>query len=388
MLGGSIALIRTNARRQVDFFFGGLMNCTCIDLHGKCLYDTWIISKKELVLEGVEVRLSVMEIRGNRRCCAGFVRRQIVRSRLGIDEMGDRVTEPQKLEINCVGHAASHYSEAAWPGSTLSQSISYYNHANCGQIRDLTYWYYIPVQPPLLLGAGSNMHCALFSVKAREKENTAADCVCVGVLGAQTFLWRPQIGNRVKFLCAKLMCHFFLSFYLTTLFFFMWLHPLSASLARCAERQPARSFAHCDSVDASSGPAGQRADDVIWAKGCVNTAVTLVSDLSIGLGLRTEERIVWDWEQRALAMIAASLQLTDWYDNLRYVSLTSDPSCTYLTIFPHSPLSLSTSLSSPLLLSFLFDIVVLAVSRTLIIAHSHVLSPSILHSNPVPFSFF
>lgn len=81
------------------------------------------------------------------RVCADFVRMQIAGSRLGIDEIGSRETEPQKLEINCRRHKASHYSGAAWPCSTLSQSISYYNHANCGQIRDLTYWYYILVQP-------------------------------------------------------------------------------------------------------------------------------------------------------------------------------------------------------------------------------------------------
>lgn len=60
---------------------------------------------------------------------------------------GALATEPKKLEINCRRHAASHYSGATWPCSTLSPSISYYNHANCGQIRDLTYWYDIPVQP-------------------------------------------------------------------------------------------------------------------------------------------------------------------------------------------------------------------------------------------------
>lgn len=59
--------------------------------------------------------------------------------------------------------------------------------------------------------------------------------------------------------------------------------PLSAG------RQPARSFTLSDSV---MHPVGQRLDDVIWAKGCVNTAVTLVLDLSIGLGWRTEKRIV------------------------------------------------------------------------------------------------
>lgn len=56
-------------------------------------------------------------------------------------------------------------------------------------------------------------------------------------------------------------------------------------------RQAARSFTLSDTV---MHPASQSLDDVIWAKGCVNTAVTLVLDLSIGLGWRTEERIVWD----------------------------------------------------------------------------------------------
>jgi len=95
-------------------------------------------------------------------------------------------------------------------------------------------------------------------------------------------------------------------------------------------------------------------DDVIWAKSCVNTAVTLVLDLSIGLGWRTEKRIVWDWEQLALAVIAGSL-LTDCYDNLRYRSLTSYPTYTPLTIIVKA-------LCSPLPHSFLFDISALASS--------------------------
>lgn len=122
-------------------------------------------------MEEVEVRLLAVGVGevGGGRVCADFVRMQIVGSRLGIDEIGGRVTEPQRLEIKCRRHTASHYSEAAWPCSTLSQSISYYNHANCGQIRDLTYWYYIPVQPlgyASLLGASNNMHYAplLFTV--------------------------------------------------------------------------------------------------------------------------------------------------------------------------------------------------------------------------------
>lgn len=92
--------------------------------------------------------------------CVDFVRMQIAGSRLGIDEIGSRETEPQKLEINCRRHKASHYGEAAWPCSTLSQSISYYNHADCVQTRGLTYWYYIPVQPLCyisLLEAGNCM---------------------------------------------------------------------------------------------------------------------------------------------------------------------------------------------------------------------------------------
>lgn len=106
---------------------------------------------------------------GPRYVCADFVRMQIARSRLGIDEIGGRVTEPQKLEINCRRHTASHYSEATWPFSTPSQSISYYNHANCSQIRDLTYWYYIAARPlgyASLLEASNNMKYTplLFSV--------------------------------------------------------------------------------------------------------------------------------------------------------------------------------------------------------------------------------
>nr|XP_020450297.1 protein FAM172A isoform X4 [Monopterus albus] len=58
-----------------------------------------------------------------------------------------------------------------------------------------------------------------------------------------------------------------------------------------AGQQPARSFTLSDSM---MHPAGQHLDDVIWTKGCVNTAVTLVLDLSIGLGWRTEKGIVWD----------------------------------------------------------------------------------------------
>lgn len=81
---------------------------------------------------------------------AVFVEMQISGSRLGIDGKGGGgglATEPKKLEINCRRHTASHYSGATWPCSTLSPSISYYNHANCGQIKELTYWYDIPEQP-------------------------------------------------------------------------------------------------------------------------------------------------------------------------------------------------------------------------------------------------
>lgn len=102
---------------------------------------------------------------------AVFVGMQISGSRLGIDEKGGAgATEPKELEINCRRHAASHYSGATWPRSTLSPSISYYNHANCGQIRDLTYWYNIPVQPEgyeSLLKANNsicNIHLFLFRV--------------------------------------------------------------------------------------------------------------------------------------------------------------------------------------------------------------------------------
>lgn len=86
------------------------------------------------------------------------------------------------------------------------------------------------------------------------------------------------------------MCYLFFfigsdSTAVVVVFFILSVSPLSAG------RQPARSFTLSDSV---MHPTGQSLDDVIWAKGCVNTAVTLVLDLSIGLGWRTEKRIVWD----------------------------------------------------------------------------------------------
>lgn len=60
-----------------------------------------------------------------RPVCVVFVRMQIVRSRLDIDEIRVRakwargLTEPHKLEINCRTHTDSHYSEAAWPSLNL-----------------------------------------------------------------------------------------------------------------------------------------------------------------------------------------------------------------------------------------------------------------------------
>lgn len=57
-----------------------------------------------------------------------------------------------------------------------------------------------------------------------------------------------------------------------------------------ARGQPARSFTLSDSA---MHPAGRSLYDVIWAKGCVNTALTLVIDLLGGLGWRTEKGIVW-----------------------------------------------------------------------------------------------
>lgn len=87
---------------------------------------------------------------------------QIVESRLDIDEKESCVAEPQKLGINCWRHVA--VITAVWPCSTLSPSISYYNHANCGQITDLTYWYYIIVQGAsyiVLFESSSMAHYAL-----------------------------------------------------------------------------------------------------------------------------------------------------------------------------------------------------------------------------------
>lgn len=91
-------------------------------------------------------------------------------------------------------------------------------------------------------------------------------------------------GN--KFLLAKLFSHLFLSLSLL-----LCPSPSVSFSLLSVKRQAARSFTLSDSA---MHPAGQRLDDVIWAKGCVNTAVTLVLDLSIGLGWRTEKRIVWD----------------------------------------------------------------------------------------------
>lgn len=152
------------------------------------------------------------------------------------------MTEPQKLEINCRRHTASHYSEAAWPCSTLSQSISYYNHANCGQIRDLTYWYYISVQPPgyaSLLGASNNMHYAplLFSVETHKGKTLPQTirqycyvcvfwrhyifCVCVG-----------GVEHPNTSLHAKLLCHLFFTFFIR-LFPLYLTPPPSLSLSFC-----------------------------------------------------------------------------------------------------------------------------------------------------------
>lgn len=58
-----------------------------------------------------------------------------------------------------------------------------------------------------------------------------------------------------------------------------------------AKQQPARSVIVSGNVRCT---AALSLYDVIWAKGCVNTALTLVLDLSIGLGWRTEKRIVLD----------------------------------------------------------------------------------------------
>lgn len=126
---------------------GSLMNCTCIDLHGKCLYYTGIIYRKEHWIGGkTGVRGGgCWQVQVGGRCVCGDADIWI---KIGYwRDRGGLATEPKKLEINCRRHTASHYSGATWPRSTLSLSISYYNHANCGQIGDLTYWYNIPVHP-------------------------------------------------------------------------------------------------------------------------------------------------------------------------------------------------------------------------------------------------
>lgn len=84
--------------------------------------------------------------------------------------------------------------------------------------------------------------------------------------------------------CAISFSHFFFYHAFSSLYDFTT-HVVALSLCLSlvlspfplsAGRQPARSFTLSDSV---MHPAGQRLDDVIWAKGCVNTAVTLVLDL-------------------------------------------------------------------------------------------------------------
>lgn len=115
--------------------------------------------------------------------------------------------------------------------------------------------------------------------------------------------WTPQY----IFTCQSLLL--FIFFFLSDFFLYLTSPPLVVSVSPpLVGRQPARSFTLSDSVLHS---AGQSLDDVIWAKGCVNTAVTWVLDVSIGLGCKTEKRIVWDWEQCSLPMIAGSLWLTD-----------------------------------------------------------------------------
>lgn len=66
---------------------------------------------------------------------------------------------------------------------------------------------------------------------------------------------------------------------------------LSLSFTSSAKQQPARSVIVSGNVRCTTALSWY---DVIWAKGCVNTALTLVLDLSIGLGWRTEKRIVLD----------------------------------------------------------------------------------------------
>lgn len=90
--------------------------------------------------------------------------------------------------------------------------------------------------------------------------------------------------------------------------------------------------------------------DVIWAKGCVNTAMSLVLDWSIRLSWRTQKRFVWVWWLEVYSWV------TD--DHMRYLGLTSDPSYTLWNIFLLS--LFGNTFLSPLLHFFLFETGVLA----------------------------
>lgn len=68
---------------------------------------------------------------------------------------------------------------------------------------------------------------------------------------------------------------------------FIFYTPLSPPPSPPARGQPARSFTLSDSA---LHPAGRSRYDVIWAKGCVNTALTLGMDLSGGAGQGNRER--------------------------------------------------------------------------------------------------
>lgn len=107
--------------------------------------------------------------------------------------------------------------------------------------------------------------------------------LCVSVSGALNVFYG---GHKLSTL---------ISFYMPSscAIFFFFLFNLTPPPSLClsvsplpAGRQPARSFTLSDSV---MHPQGQSLDDVIWTKGCVNTALTLVLDLSIGLGFENRE---------------------------------------------------------------------------------------------------
>lgn len=141
-----------------------------------------------------------------------------------------------------------------------------------------------------------------------------------------------------------------------------------------AGRQTARTFTPSNS---EMHPADQSLDDVICAKGCVNT----IHDLGLRFVNRAGE------QRRGLCGVAGSLLLNDCYDNLRYLSLTSGPSYAALTTRLPSSLSHCQTLRSPLIHSSTFDIEILIFSFVLLLPSLHVPSALLLPFSQSMFFF-